>query len=190
MTDTLSAALIRDLLIELGARLDARGIEANIFIVGGAAMALAFNRSRVTRVIDAVFEPKTEIYTVAAQIAEERNLPADWLNDSVKGLLPNRRQPAAGGHFDTPGLKVAIASAEYMFAMKAAAARQVTDREDLALLARALRITSVDQALQTIDRYYGPGRLTMKTQLIVEDVVSATCSPPPNPGQPGPNQTI
>jgi hypothetical protein len=52
---------IRALLVELGQRLDARGIEARLFLVGGAAMALAFSRRRVTRDLDAVFEPKKEI---------------------------------------------------------------------------------------------------------------------------------
>ncbi|MBV9097388.1 MAG: hypothetical protein JO079_04955 [Frankiaceae bacterium] len=164
---------IRELLVALGARLDARGIEARLFLVGGAAMALAFSRRRVTRDLDAVFEPKQEIYDEAAALARERGLPADWLNDSVKGLLPDRAKPAEGhASFVAPGIRVGVASAEYLFAMKAAAARQETDGEDLRVLASALGLTTASEALELIDRFYGPARLTMKTQLIVEDLFS------------------
>jgi hypothetical protein len=65
---------IVELLTELGARLHRRGIEARIFIVGGAAMALAYNRTRVTRDIDAVFEPKTVVYDEARAMAAADDL--------------------------------------------------------------------------------------------------------------------
>ena len=50
----------------LGDELTRQGVRGQIFIVGGAAMALAYSTRRVTRDIDAVFEPKTSIYTAAA----------------------------------------------------------------------------------------------------------------------------
>jgi hypothetical protein len=162
---------IRELLEELGARLDRRGIEARIFLVGGAAMALAFSSRRITRDVDAVFEPKSEIYAEAAALAQERGLPKDWLNDGVKGFLPDKVQPVEGtASFSARGIHVGIASAEYLFAMKAAAARQETDYEDLRTLAAELRLTSASQALDLVDRFYAPKRLTRKTQLILEDL--------------------
>lgn len=107
----LDANRIRDLLVELGARLDRRGLEARLFLVGGAAMALAFSRDRVTRDLDAVFEPKQEIHTEAAAVARTHRLPADWLNDAVKGLLPDREPPVEGvGSFSAPGIRVGVAS--------------------------------------------------------------------------------
>lgn len=168
------AAEIRELLVELGRRLEARGVEARLFLVGGAAMALAFSRTRVTRDLDAVFEPKREIYEEAARMADERGLPQGWLNDGVKGLLPDRERPVEGtGTFSTPGLHVGVASAEYLFAMKAQAARQETDGEDLRRLASILGITSLDQALALVERFYGPERLRPNTQLLLEDILTA-----------------
>jgi hypothetical protein len=41
----------------LGERLARRGIVADVFVVGGAAMALAYDAARVTRDVDAVFKP-------------------------------------------------------------------------------------------------------------------------------------
>ena len=164
---------IRYLLIELGARLAARGLEARIFLVGGAAMALAYSRTRITRDLDAVFEPKREIYEEAARMAEEFGIPDGWLNDGVKGLLPDKVAPVEGtGSFSAPGIHVGVASAEYLFAMKAMAARQETDGEDLRSLAATLKITRIDEALKLVERYYATTRLTMKTQLILEGILS------------------
>ncbi|GII81281.1 hypothetical protein Sru01_62630 [Sphaerisporangium rufum] len=41
----------------LGDRLVRRGVVADLYIFGGAAMALAYDARRSTRDIDAVFEP-------------------------------------------------------------------------------------------------------------------------------------
>jgi hypothetical protein len=170
---------VRSLLIELGERLDARGIEGRLFLVGGAAMALAFSRDRVTRDIDAVFEPKMEIYAEAARLGQERGLPDDWLNDGVKGLLPDQAAPVEGtASFATPGLYVGVASAEYLFAMKAQAARQETDGDDLRRLAAVLGIDSLDAALELVERFYGRGRLQLKKQLLLEDILAGDGLPP------------
>ena len=52
---------ILDLLAELGDEMQSRGQRAEMFIVGGAAMALAFDARRATRDIDAVFVPKAAV---------------------------------------------------------------------------------------------------------------------------------
>lgn len=175
MTDEplLDADRVRELLTDLGARLHTRGIEARLFLVGGAAMALAFSRRRVTRDLDAVFEPKREIYDEAAAMADVHGLPADWLNDAVKGLLPDKVAPVEGtASFSALGIHVGVASAEYLFAMKAAAARQEADGDDLRLLAAELKITDVAQALNLVERFYRPDRLSAKTQLLLEGILT------------------
>jgi hypothetical protein len=135
-------------------------------------MALAYSRDRVTRDLDAVFEPKREIYQEAARMAEDLGLPENWLNDAVKGLMPEKVEPIEGtGSFSTRGLQVGVASAEYLFAMKAQAARQETDGEDLRALARVLGITTTAQAFELVERFYGNGRLQPKTQFLLEDIL-------------------
>ena len=76
---------MRWLLAELSQELDARGVKAQLFVVGGAAMALAYNMRRTTADVDGVFEPKAVIYEAARRVAgRHEKLPADWLNDGVK----------------------------------------------------------------------------------------------------------
>jgi len=70
-------------LTALAADLHARGLSADMYVVGGAAIALAFDERRATRDIDAVFVPKSEVYEAAARVAEDRGLADGWLNDAV-----------------------------------------------------------------------------------------------------------
>jgi len=89
MTDRPRQHLSRDditaALTALGRRLSADGIDGRIYVVGGAAVALAYNSRGSTRDIDAVFEPKMRILEAAALVAVELGLPADWINDGAKG---------------------------------------------------------------------------------------------------------
>jgi hypothetical protein len=65
----------------LGEDLQAEGVQAQLFVVGGAAMALAFNTRRLTRDVDGVFEPKSVIYAAARRVADRHEgLAEDWLN--------------------------------------------------------------------------------------------------------------
>lgn len=56
--------------------------------------------------------------------------------------------------------------------MKAMAARQETDGEDLRRLAALLGLRSLPEALSLVERFYGPSRLGPKTQLILEDLLN------------------
>jgi hypothetical protein len=53
----LDADRVRELLQELSGRLAARGVKANVFVVGGAAMVLVYDDTRSTRDVDALFDP-------------------------------------------------------------------------------------------------------------------------------------
>ena len=79
---------IRALLTELSDRLAARGQRAQLFVVGGAAMALAYDTTRTTRDLDAVFRPGSVVRETAEVIALAHGLQRDWLNDAAKGFMP------------------------------------------------------------------------------------------------------
>lgn len=170
-TEAFDADRVAELLRELGERLDRQGVSARMFVVGGAAMALAYSRDRLTRDIDAVFEPKATVYDEAGRMARDHGLPDDWLNDGVKGLLPGPDQGQVHRPFETTGLAVEVASPGYMFALKAAAARSERDHDDLVTLVDILDLRSVDDAFEVVESYYERSRLAPKTQFVVEAVV-------------------
>ena len=86
----LDAEGVRALFQELSDRLDARGVQAQLFVVGGAAMALAYDQDRLTRDVDALFSPAPVVREVAEEISATRGLEPDWLNDAAKRFLPAR----------------------------------------------------------------------------------------------------
>jgi len=49
---------IIELLTELGARLLEQGIEGELYLVGGGAMLLGYNRNTVTKDLDAIYAPR------------------------------------------------------------------------------------------------------------------------------------
>jgi len=159
---------IVDLLTDLGGRLAARGIEGEMYVVGGAAIALAFDERRSTRDIDAVFEPKAVIYEVAEQLAEQRGLPAGWLNDAVKGFLTGA-DPYAPLVLEVDGLRVSTASPRILLAMKILAHRVGEDEEDVRLLARELGLDDAAGVLAVAEAVYGD-RLEAAARFFVEQL--------------------
>ncbi|MGI9033331.1 MAG: hypothetical protein DLM65_11250 [Candidatus Aeolococcus gillhamiae] len=70
-------------LTALGRRLHAEGLQGEMYVVGGAAIALTYAPRRVTRDIDAVFEPKMAIYRIAAAVAEVLAVAEDVFGDRL-----------------------------------------------------------------------------------------------------------
>jgi hypothetical protein len=159
---------IVELLTELGGRLDERGIEGEMYVVGGAAIALAFDSRRSTPDIGAVFEPKTAIYEVAAELAAERSLPDGWLNDAVKGFLAGP-DPDAPLVLELPGLRVSTASPRILLAMKVLSHRVGEDEDDVQLLAGELRLGSAAEVLALAEAVYGD-RLDTAARFFVEQL--------------------
>lgn len=110
-------AEIIEALTALAGELERRGITGEMYVVGGAAIALAFDERRATRDIDAVFEPKSVVYEAAATVAERRGLPPGWLNDAVEGFLQGE-DPDAAPVLDLPGLRCPAASPRVLLALK------------------------------------------------------------------------
>ena len=124
-------------LAALGADLAERGLVADLYVVGGAAIALAYDERRATRDIDAVFAPKSEVYAAAARVAAALDLPEGWRGDAVKGFLQGPDNFATKT-FDMPGLRCEVASAETVLVLKCLAHRLGEDEEDVVLLAARL----------------------------------------------------
>jgi len=168
----LSADDIRRLFGELAAELDSYGVRAEIFLVGGAAIALCFDSRRATRDLDAVFVPTDAVRRAAEKVGHREGLDPDWLNDAVKGYLPGP-DPNAVRYFEAPGLLVDVASAEYLLAMKLFSSRVEADADDIALLYREVGYRTVEEGLALVERSY-PGRpIAPKVQFLLEEIVAS-----------------
>ncbi len=167
------------LLGDVAAEAERREVVVSLFLVGGAAMALAYSSSRATKDLDGIFEPKSVVNEIAAHVARQRReygLAADWLNDAAKSFMPGP-DPSASTLFETPTLSVRVASPRYLFVMKALAGREV-DEADLRILYPLCAFESVDQALDAISAAY-PGRLLKaSTQYLVEAIAEGSPGTP------------
>jgi hypothetical protein len=159
---------IVEALTALANELESRGVSAEMYVVVGAAIALAFDERRATRDIYAVFEPKALVYEAAAAVAERLALPGGWLNDAVKGFLAGS-DPAAAPILDLPGLRCLVASPETLLALKVLAHRVGEDESDLRLLAAELGLTRAENVLEVAERTYGD-RLDPAARFFVEQV--------------------
>lgn len=161
-------AEIVEALTALANELQGRGVSGEMYVVGGAAIALAFDERRATRDIDAVFEPKAVVYEAASVVAERLGLPRGWLNDAVKGFLAGN-DPAAAPVLDLPGLRCLTASPEVLLALKVLAHRVGEDESDLRLLAAELGLSRAEEVLAIAERTYGD-RLEPAARFFVEEI--------------------
>ncbi len=159
----------------LGDELTREGVRGQIFIVGGAAMALAYSTRRVTKDIDAVFEPKSVIYAAATKVAEAHDLPEGWLNDAVKGFMP-RADEHPRPVPDIAGIEITTASPQYLLAMKLMAMRFGEDDEDIRILLRECDLHSVKETLALLERIYPPQEPPAKTRFFLEELFGSMSS--------------
>lgn len=157
------------LLEDLAGELSSVGVRGEMFVVGGGAMALAYNTRRSTRDIDAVFEPKAVVYEAARRVAVRRGVDPDWLNDAVKGFLPGP-DPAATVFFERQGLAVSIASPRYLLAMKVMAARIERDEDDIVTLAGLTGLDSAEAILDLVETTYPGQAIPPRVQYFLEEL--------------------
>jgi len=168
----LTRAQIIDLLEELDRRLGQEEINGELYLLGGAVFCLAFKSRASTKDLDAVFLPKTKIRKIAEEIASEKDLPVDWLNDAVKGFLSKDATYQPFGAFEF--LKVFIATPDYLLAMKCLSMRlgeEFHDEGDVVFLLRYLNITEYKKAVEIISRFYPIEMFPQKALYALEEIL-------------------
>src|SRR5262249_35077265 len=145
-TPMLDRAAIEEAFRRLGDRLARRGVTADVYVIGGAAMALAYDARRATRDIDAVFKPHGIVLEEARSVARELGLPQWWLNEQASAYVAPGGDPSAAVVYEHAGLRVAAASPRHLLAMKVLAARR-RDADDIRILVKHLGIDSASNVL-------------------------------------------
>ncbi|MBK8469528.1 MAG: hypothetical protein WAR57_05220 [Candidatus Phosphoribacter sp.] len=165
----LDAERVLGLFHELSERLAADGVQAQLFVVGGAAMSLAYDEGRLTRDVDALFVPAPEVRVAAGEIGAAHGLEPDWLNDAAKGFLPGADEHPQTV-FESESLLVQVASPEYLLAMKLHASRDERDLDDAATLFNRLGYTTAQEAADLLSHTYPQEQLLPRHYYIAEDV--------------------
>lgn len=164
---------MRDLLRDLDAELQRIGRAAKIFVVGGSAMALAYNADRASADIDGTFEPRDVVLDAAAIVARRRNLDRNWLSDGVRDFMPPEPDDHPRGERIGPALVIEIASPEYVLAMKSMTTRKSDgDLADAVHLCRLLGISDHTALENTVRRFF-PGGQFGSQELFLERIIDS-----------------
>lgn len=153
----LTAGRIRELLDRLNARLAREGVAGELYLVGGAVMALAFDARASTHDVDGVFVPVDLVRRLARKVAEEAGADEGWLNDAVKGFLSPRGEFSPW--LDLGHLRVFVPLPEFH------------DEDDMRFLLARLGIMRAADALAIVERYYPPERVPAKTRYALEEIL-------------------
>jgi len=154
---------------ELDEELRILNVRGEVFIVGGAAMAIAYDTRRATADVDAVFVPSIEVRTAAARVAERMNLEPDWLNDGAKAFLPGEDKNQIGV-YEGQHLSVAAASPQYLLAMKLMASRVERDQDDIRELYKLCGLTTAQQGLDLLTSYYPEHLILPRVQYLLQEM--------------------
>lgn len=165
---------ITRLLHALNDELRDAGLRGQIHLAGGAVMCLAFNARPSTRDVDAVFEPSVAVLDAALRVADREGLPENWLNNAVKGYLSDT------GTFERflelDHLRVFVADAKYMLAMKCLAFRTgegYRDEQDVRFLVAHLGLRSYESAEEILSAYYPIDRFPAHALAALREIIAS-----------------
>ena len=156
------------LLDELSERLKRKNARASVYIVGGAAMALAFDRSRTTHDIDGRIDAgHAALIDSVHEIAHRRGLPTSWLNDQATPKMPMARDERARTVYASEYLTVTGASGEHILGMKLESGRAF-DQKDVNTLVKHLNIRNVEEGTGIHGRLFPHSRKGNRAQEMME----------------------
>ena len=178
MADLFGRDEIRGALEELARYLDRRQVKARVFVVGGAAMALAYYDRPATRDIDALFAPADLVADAARAVGRRRGYAEGWLNDAVKIFMPVHGTVTEASFFVIGSVSVSVAPPDLLLAMKLLAARGRRDLDDIGVLVRHCEVESLAAAGAIFESFFPDHALSEKALAAVE---AALRQPRPRP---------
>lgn len=124
-------------------------------VVGGAALAIAHMDRAATTDIDAMLYGDADVVRKhATRIANERHWDPAWLNDAANAFFPFAGEPDWVEIIRVGEVRVLIAPADMLLAMKLNSGRGRRDAGDIAHLVVECGVTCVRDAEDVFARYY------------------------------------
>ena len=156
MSGPLTKARLVELFDRLNEKLERAEQHGELYIVGGAMMALAYDAQRVTEDVDShIRQGRDAVSEAAAEIADEEGLSKYWLNEAVTlRHLPEDPDRGERRVYANTHLTVQGASMNRLIAMKLHAGR-VPDLADLDILLKAAGVTTRREAERLHELTYG-----------------------------------
>jgi hypothetical protein len=171
MTEALGRDALLDAFDRIGRAAIAAGTKLQVVVYGGSALMLASNFRFATEDVDVSELPRPLpdwLDKTVRELAVENHWQDDWFNDAVVFHLSTLADRAADhlefGTFprdaSAPGLIVSVPTADYLLALKLKAFRVMdpsrgeTERLDILNLMRIVGISTADEAIALLGRYF------------------------------------
>ena len=182
---------LMDAFERIGRAAVANGTRLELAVYGGSALMMASNFRYATEDVDIaeIDRPWPSWFAaVTADLARERGWNEDWINDAVQFHLSPLASKAVDhiefGMFPSDaegtGLAVLVPSPEYMLALKVKAMRTTDpvkgpqETDDIVNLMRVLEMTTPDQAIATMARFFPKSGATPERQRFLLRNLQAT----------------
>ena len=145
-----------ELFEELSSELGKRGARAHVYVFGGAAMSIAFDRERTTVDIDVrVDSGREKLMEAVEAVGRRHEFQEGWFSEPLAVVLPRGSDRRAETLYQSQYFTVTGASAKHMLAMKLLAGR-FKDHGDIAVLCKELGLANDRQAIRIKDEVF-PG---------------------------------
>lgn len=139
---------------ELSQELARRKVQAHIYVIGGAAMALGFESRRLTYDVDALIRGARGPVTDAVRsVGRRHGWSETWLNEQAVPSIPRGTDGRARTGYGDRNLVVTAASADHMLAMKVRSGR-IKDYDDILFLVDFLGFKSAGEVFDLHDRVF------------------------------------
>lgn len=167
MSGPLGRERILELFEELSEELRFSRTRAQVYVVGGAAMSLAFDRERTTRDVDArIASGHNRLSLAVRAVGLRHGLPDTWLNEQATVWMPLADDPRAQTLYESAYLTVTGASASHLLAMKLRSARE-RDREDVAVLCKHLGLRGSEEAIRIYRQVFPGERVPIRARALL-----------------------
>lgn len=165
----LSKEDIENLFLKINERLKDKEVKGEIYLFGGAVICLCYNARMSTKDIDAIFRPKDLIYDIIKDIAEEENLPYDWLNDGVKGFVSDKEEIEEFEIYSN--LSIYRTKIDYLLAMKCMSCRLGEDSKDISdiqFLVNKMKLENKEEVENLLLKYFPAKLISPKVSFMLE----------------------
>lgn len=168
------------LLRRLSSLAKTEGVTLEVAFFGGSCLLLAYDYQdrQLTKDIDAILRPAEAAKALVQKIAEEENLPEDWIDSGVRQFL----SPVGVTYVSKlpelkklPNLKISFPTADYLIAMKIRSSVRSRfgyegDLTDLQFLARKSGLRSMEEAQSILDRFFVDEVIPERAAQVLEEV--------------------
>jgi hypothetical protein len=179
----LSKDLITRALRRLGELALAEGVTLEVSLYGGAVFTLVFGSRDSTLDVNALVRPADIAGRLAIRVAEELQLPEDWINDHVRIFLSEKeaKRRLQGDEFG-PGVQVSVPTAAYLLALKVRACRPpipgyAGDYDDIRFLLRKMELRSLPEVEAVFNRFFPQDGFSDAQREVIAQLIHEAAKP-------------